>query len=135
MDAPSGRRRTRDGGTTTGDPNYPLTDVGAYTLSGSPYGTFDQGGNLWEWNETIIFTGRGIRGGSWDTSPFPTASTLNFVNEPFENHELGFRLASPFSEAAVIPEPSTLALAALGLLSLGMIGRRRRNRRLGTATR
>ena len=30
-----------------------LTDVGAYTAkpSDSAYGTFDQGGNLWEWNE------------------------------------------------------------------------------------
>jgi formylglycine-generating enzyme required for sulfatase activity len=26
-------------------------DVGAYALSDSPYGTFDQGGNAWEWNE------------------------------------------------------------------------------------
>jgi hypothetical protein len=30
-----------------------LTDVGSYTESPSPYGTFDQGGNLWEWTETI----------------------------------------------------------------------------------
>src|SRR5262249_12099633 len=43
--------------------NY-LTDVGAYTLSGSFYGTYDQGGNVIEWNEAI-FGGpfRGLRGG------------------------------------------------------------------------
>jgi len=31
-----------------------MTDVGAYTSSDSPYGTFDQGGNVWEWNEAIL---------------------------------------------------------------------------------
>ena len=29
--------------------NY-LTSVGAYSHSASPYGTFDQAGNVWEWN-------------------------------------------------------------------------------------
>ena len=29
-----------------------VTDVGSYTSSISGYGTFDQGGNVWEWNET-----------------------------------------------------------------------------------
>ena len=33
-----------------------LTDVGAYALSASPYGTFDQGGNVAEWNEQIGFS-------------------------------------------------------------------------------
>jgi formylglycine-generating enzyme required for sulfatase activity len=41
-----------------------LTNVGSYTGSLSPYGTFDQGGNVWEWNETIIEgITRGLRGG------------------------------------------------------------------------
>jgi formylglycine-generating enzyme required for sulfatase activity len=40
------------------------TNVGAYALSDSPYGTYDQGGNVSEWNETIHFTtNRGSRGG------------------------------------------------------------------------
>jgi formylglycine-generating enzyme required for sulfatase activity len=34
------------------------TDVGAYTTSPSANGTFDQGGNVWEWNETIWNSGR-----------------------------------------------------------------------------
>jgi formylglycine-generating enzyme required for sulfatase activity len=34
---------------TTGNSSFPMTDVGAYTQSSSPYGTYDQGGNVWEW--------------------------------------------------------------------------------------
>ena len=57
-------------GYTTGNSSYPLTDAGAYTLSGSPYGTFDQGGNVQEWNETLFNNSliRGQRGGSGTTS-------------------------------------------------------------------
>ena len=46
-----------------------VTDVGAYTQSPGPYGTFDQGGNVMEWNEALTDPGtsnldsRGIRGG------------------------------------------------------------------------
>jgi formylglycine-generating enzyme len=53
------------GDSTTGDFNYPMTDVGAYQNSGSPYGTFDQGGNVYEWNESLLGNRRGVRGGSW----------------------------------------------------------------------
>ena len=42
-----------------------LTDVGAYRLSVSPYGTFDQGGNVYEWTEQKNGEDRGLRGGNW----------------------------------------------------------------------
>jgi formylglycine-generating enzyme len=35
-----------DGDFTTGDLTFPLTDASSYLLSDSPYGTFDQGGNV-----------------------------------------------------------------------------------------
>src|SRR5207237_566311 len=35
--------------------NY-LTDVGSYPNSPSPYGTFDQNGDLWQWLETPSHT-------------------------------------------------------------------------------
>jgi formylglycine-generating enzyme required for sulfatase activity len=43
-----------------------VTDAGAYTGATGVYGTFDQAGNVWEWNETAIDSDRGLRGGSWD---------------------------------------------------------------------
>ncbi len=53
-------------GYTIGSPYY-WTEVGEFENSASPYGTFDQGGNVWEWTETVIVdtTMRQIRGGDW----------------------------------------------------------------------
>ena len=58
---------TGNGGYTIGDPYY-RTEGGDHENSGSPYGTFDQGGNVWEWNDSIVYqsdtyTYRGLRGG------------------------------------------------------------------------
>ena len=35
------------------DSPYYTTVVGEFQNSASPYGTFDQGGNVWEWNEAV----------------------------------------------------------------------------------
>jgi formylglycine-generating enzyme required for sulfatase activity len=89
-----------------------LTDAGAYALSVSPYGTYDQGGNVNEWNETIIVGRRGMRGGRWGGESYLMLSayrSLEFAS--FENAAIGFRVAN-------VPEPSTLALAALGAAAL-----------------
>jgi hypothetical protein len=82
-----------------------LTDVGAYSLSGSPYGTFDQGGNLDEWNEAIIFgvsdSFRGVRGGGFGGYVSSLAAFHRNVGDSSrEAVFLGFRVA-------MIPEFST----------------------------
>ena len=94
-----------------------LTDAGSYALSVSPSGTFDQGGNVWEWNEAI-FGGnppgslRGVRGGSWLFPPDTLAASSRGKGGPADGaNRLGFRVAS-------IPEPSTALLLMSGLLVL-----------------
>jgi formylglycine-generating enzyme required for sulfatase activity len=95
-----------------------LTDVGAYTGTTSPYGAFDMGGNVDQWNETSISGSfRGLRGGSFDGS----SDSLQFSNRlgstPAEEASFwGFRVAN--IPGGFVPEPSTGVLAALacGLL-------------------
>jgi len=103
--------------------NY-LTDVGAYTASASPYGVFDMGGEVWQWDEAVIFgSGRGVRGGAWGTalSDFGSTSRSGFTPSVELNFGFGFRVAS-------VTEPSTAVLAALGVASLIACGWRRRKR-------
>jgi formylglycine-generating enzyme required for sulfatase activity len=62
---PGNNATFNDSGYTIGSPYY-RTEVGAHENSDSPYGTFDQGGNVWEWNEAILYGSyRGFRGGSF----------------------------------------------------------------------
>ncbi len=45
---------------------YYTTLAGEFQNSASPYGTFDQGGNVWEWTEAVSYNRhRVIRGGSY----------------------------------------------------------------------
>jgi sulfatase modifying factor 1 len=93
---------------TTGNSSFPFTDAGAYTLSSSPYGTFDQGGNAWEWDDTPLQgISRFVRGGSWSNNfgyLEATAYIIQFTTS--EANNIGFRVAS-----AAVPEPSTLLLS------------------------
>ena len=83
--------------------NY-LTDAGAFSSSAGTYGTFDQAGNLWEWNDAVINSSRGIRGGAWDNSEGSLPSSRRESLDPsLESNFAGFRLAT-------VPEPSTCAL-------------------------
>jgi formylglycine-generating enzyme required for sulfatase activity len=101
-----------------------LTDVGAYTFSASYYGTFDQGGSVWEWNEAQVFGAqRGIRGGSWnDVTPY-TGVTIRGQEFPTHDYNtIGFRVAT-----AIVPEPDVAALVG-AMSGLGLLWRRRASR-------
>jgi formylglycine-generating enzyme required for sulfatase activity len=108
-------------GTDASDPDVDgLTIVGVYTGSASRYGTLDQGGNVWEWNEAIIGDAfRGLRGGSGDSAENSLDSANRGSTLPTaENAFFGFRVAQ-------VPEPNTGALLALGLLGLACRSRQR----------
>jgi formylglycine-generating enzyme required for sulfatase activity len=83
------------------------TVASAGPLSASFYGTFDQGGNLWEWNEMWFGSFRGLRGGSWGSFETSLRSSSRGGGNP-EDVFIGFRVAS------AVPEPGCLALLALG---------------------
>ena len=92
-----------------------LTNRGSYPGSPSPYGTFDQGGNAAEWNESIAPSSgisRGVRGGAYGSGQNDLVAT-SFGYHPMtaDTNYLGFRLA-------MIPEPSTGLLVTAGLLGL-----------------
>ena len=104
--------------TYTGGTSWGITDVGAYGAnSDSAYGTNDQGGNVNEWNDTIIHTSRGLRGGAWVDNDYGLASSAIGGNGPsLENYFFGFRVAS-------VPEPSCVVLT---ILASGMLVTRRK---------
>jgi hypothetical protein len=92
-----------------------MTDAGAYTLSPSLYGTFDQGGNVSEWNEAKFvdlsgtFVGRGIRGGAFNYHTDPDCCGYAYLSAGQWNYDLptglndhrGFRVASVPGAAGV----------------------------------
>ena len=85
--------------------NY-LTDVGAFSGSGSFYGTFDQSGNLYQWNDldgtAQSTSSRGLRGGASGINL--TAFDLSYSNRlaypPESEGKFGFRLAGVCSARA-----------------------------------
>ncbi len=110
-----------DSGYTIGSPYY-RTEVGAHELSDSPYGTFDQAGNVYEWNEAVMSGSlrgwpgphlRGARGGDWlsDDSTILLATDRGNAPPTTEYEHIGFRVAQ-------VPEPSTITLLLCGLAGL-----------------
>jgi formylglycine-generating enzyme len=99
------------------DPTYYVTPVGTFLASPGPYDTFDQGGNVQEWNETLtVASARGMRGGGFNeyVVSLESSSRLTSIFDPFyEGGAIGFRVAS-------VPEPGCIAMllssAAVGLI-------------------
>ena len=90
--------------------NADLTNVGAYVASDSPYGAFDMGGNVYEWNESVYPGGipggpdRGLRGGWYGGFEVDMrASTVTMQVPVVAQFNNGFRIA-------MIPEPASWLL-------------------------
>ncbi|MHC4697179.1 MAG: DUF4215 domain-containing protein [Planctomycetota bacterium] len=88
-----------DDGGAIGSP-YFRTVAGDFENSDSPYGTFDQGGNVWEWND-IVHSGmfRSSRGGSYvdamGVATLHAAFRYFYVQAPSVEYKYnGFRIAN-----------------------------------------
>ena len=80
--------------------NY-LTEAGVFSNSAGAYGTFDQAGNVWEWNDAVIGSSRGLRGGEWDYYVNGLQSSFRFFNVPYtESENVGFRVAGLSNDQA-----------------------------------
>ena len=109
---------TGNGGYT--DPTNGLTPVGAFADSPGPYGTYDMGGDVWQWNEASIDNDyRGLRGGSFYGIGVAglASSYRDFYYPTGENPNIGFRVAS-------VPEPGSITLLLFGFIG-GLICWRR----------
>ncbi len=103
-------------------PGKYITIVGEFQSSAGPYGTFDQGGNVYERNEAVVYqdstySSRGLRGGSFYTDGYHLhASSRNRYDTAGENFLVGFRVVE-------VPEPAMLSLLVFG--GLAALRRRR----------
>lgn len=101
--------------------NY-LTPVGAFTGSKSYYGTYDQTGDVFEWNDAVISNDRGDRGGGWNVISSEIGSSYRGggATVTTENSQYGFRVASVYT---AVPEPGATMLALAGLGAAVVAGR------------
>jgi len=88
---------------TVGSP-YFRTVFGEFENSASPYGTFDQGGNVVEWTESMDGGWRGLRGGAYQQAGDNLhASYLQLADPATQLKQRGFRLA-------LVPEPAAIVM-------------------------
>jgi formylglycine-generating enzyme len=103
----------RDDGYTIDAPYY-RTEAGEFENSDSPYGSFDQVGNVYEWNEAVIYgKERGLRGGAYDYFVTDTQAQWRSGASPTYQYycNVGFRVA-------YVPEPGTIVMLTLATLRL-----------------
>ena len=93
------------------DPNNGLTVVGAFAGTPGPFGTYDVGGDVSQWNEANVYGYRGARGGwfsSFDAVYLDTSFRAKGIPTG-EGSIGGFRIVE-------IPEPGSIALLSFGIL-------------------
>lgn len=119
---------TRSDSITAADANYNAASQADVSYGvASSYGTYGQGGSLWEWNEAVSYsTNRGLRGGSWANGENTLWSSFrDNAGAAGEYPSITFRVAS----LAAVPEPSAYAVIAGAAALLGAVTLRRRQGR------
>ena len=100
---------------------YYTTVAGEFENSDSPYGTFDQGGNVWEWNEAVLYDSyRGLRGGSFSYDDNYMHASNRYY---YYNHNPTLELSGTGFRVSKVPEPMSLAILVFG--GIGVLIRRR----------
>jgi formylglycine-generating enzyme required for sulfatase activity len=101
------------------DPTNYLTPVGAFADSPGPYGTYDMGGDVWQWNEaSSAGMARGTCGGYFGYyASNLAAGTVSFPDPASATRYTGFRVAG-------VPEPGSVTLLVAGAVA-GLIFWRR----------
>lgn len=121
----SGAPEDDDGNTgSCNRPVFVLEEVGSYALSISPWGTFDQGGNVAEWGERIRagmqrdWLGSSYAGGCNGTSLLSATSLAPSSEQP----NGGFRVVKP--SPVPVPILGPVSIGALAVLVAGVgVGR------------
>jgi formylglycine-generating enzyme required for sulfatase activity len=111
------------------DPVNHLTSVGTFFASPGPYGTFDMGGDVFQWNEANPSPGgfRGARGGAYALPvSYLQSSGENYFDPTDINNLVGFRVVDLSPNP--IPEPGSLALLLSAAAILGVWRARRQFR-------
>lgn len=108
--------------------NHFFTEVGAFSNAPSAFGTFDQGGNVYEWTEALTppFL-RGLRGGGFnsDDAGLNLPPPSHYYTSKSDVHCVGFRVAAAVPETPLSPAATELAptLAATARTNLaGSVG-------------
>lgn len=104
------------------------SNVGAYLLNNTFYGMFDMLGNVAEWSENQSGSNARVWSGSYGNSINASqwgSASQQFRARTYEAVGQGFRVG----QIAAVPEPSTYALAGLGIVGLGGANWMKRRRR------
>jgi len=109
------------------------SEVGSYTGSASPHGSFDQAGNVTEWTDSLV-SGRYrlIRGGNYVNHGSRLRKTWNTTaaSATYSTDNLGFRVAGMIEEAPALPSSTLPGFALLSSLLAATGHRGLRGRRL-----
>lgn len=115
-------------------PPYYTTVVGEFQNSESAYATFDQGGNVWEWNEAIPYIADSLRslGGGSFCEDVDLLWSKYCYHDYFYYHPSTEYNFTGFRVSQAVPEPSSIIALLGGLVPLFGLRRRKVSEQAGS---